>query len=216
MPPVVETTPTASISGGKGKKGEDDEIDFTVTLDESATGTVSVDYATADGTADAGDDYTAKSGTLSFDAGETSKTVSVSIEDDTENESDETFTVTLSSASGADLGTKTATGTIRKRTVVVETTPTVSIAGASGTESDDNSIDFTVTLDEAGGPADGQLQQLAHRARRKRVHLRPRLQRERGRGLRSGPRRCAPRNRRHDRESPAQDPGQQPELDHHG
>ena len=128
---TVETTPTVSIAGGSGTEGDDSSITFTVTLDEAATGTVTVAYATADGSAEAGDDYTAKSGTLSFDAGETSKTVSVSISDDSENESDETFTVTLSSASGADLGTKTATGTIRNRTVVVETTPTVSIAGGS-------------------------------------------------------------------------------------
>ena len=146
---VVETTPTVSIAGGSGTEGDDSSITFTVTLDEAATATVTVDYTTSDGTADAGDDYTAKSGTLSFSAGETSKTISVAIEDDIENESDETFTVTLSSASGADLGTKTATGTIRNRTVVVETTPTVSIAGGSGTEGDDDDIDFTVTLDEA-------------------------------------------------------------------
>ena len=116
-PTVVETTPTVSIAGGSGKEGDDDEIDFTVTLDEAASGTVTVDYTTSDGTADAGDDYTAKSGTLSFSAGTTSKTLSVGIEDDIENESDETFTVTLSNPSGADLGTATATGTIRNRKV---------------------------------------------------------------------------------------------------
>ena len=112
-----ETTPSVSVAGGSGKKGDDASIAFTVTLDEAASGTVSVDYATSDGTAESGDDYTAKSGTLTFDAVQTSKTVSVSIADDTENESDETFTVTLSNALGADLGTKTATGTIRNRTV---------------------------------------------------------------------------------------------------
>ena len=143
------STPTLSITGGSGTEGTDSSISFTVTLDKAATETVTVDYATSDGTADAGDDYTSTSGTLTFDAGETSKTVSVSIADDTEDESDETFTVTLSNASGADLGTKTATGTIRNRTVVVETTPSVSIAGGSGTEGDDDEIDFTVTLDEA-------------------------------------------------------------------
>ena len=116
-PEVVETTPTVSIAGGSGKEGNDDNIDFTVTLDEAASGTVTVDYATSDGSADAGDDYTAKSGTLTFSAGETSKTISVAIEDDIENESDETFTVTLSNASGADLGTTSATGTIRNRHV---------------------------------------------------------------------------------------------------
>ena len=114
---MVETTPTVSIAGGSGKEGDDDDIDFTVTLDEAASGTVTVDYATADGSADAGDDYTEKSGTLNFSAGETSKTISVAIEDDIENESDETFTVTLSNASGADLGTTSATGTIRNRHV---------------------------------------------------------------------------------------------------
>ena len=114
---VVETTPTASITGGSGTEGDDDSIAFTVTLDEAASGTVTVNYATSDGSAEAGDDYTAKSGTLSFAAGETSKTIAVAIEDDSENERDETFTVTLSSASGADLGTSSATGTIRNRYV---------------------------------------------------------------------------------------------------
>ena len=146
---AVETTPTVSIDDASGTEGADSSIAFTVTLDEAATETVTVDYATSDGTAAAGDDYTSTSGTLTFDAGTTSKTISVAIADDTDNESDETFTVTLSNASGADLGTKTATGTIRNRTLVVETTPTVSIAGGSGTEGDDDDIDFTVTLDDA-------------------------------------------------------------------
>ena len=114
---VVANTPTMSISGGSGKEGDDNSIGFSVTLDEAANGNVTVDYATADGTADAGDDYTAKSGTLSFSAGETSKTISVAIKDDIDNESDETFTVTLSNPSGADLGTSSATGTIENRYV---------------------------------------------------------------------------------------------------
>ena len=118
---VVETTPTVSIAGGSGTEGDDGSIAFTVTLDEAASETVTVDYATADGSAEAGDDYTAASGTLSFAAGETSKAISVAIDDDIDNESDETFTVTLSNASGADLGTKTATGTIRNRTVALLT-----------------------------------------------------------------------------------------------
>ena len=143
---VVETTPTLSIAGGSGTEGTDSSISFTVTLDEAATETVTVDYATSDGTADDGDDYTAKSGTLSFSAGTTSRTVSVPIADDSENESDETFIVTLSNASGADLGTATATGTIKNRLVVI---PKLSISGGSGKEGDDSSISFTVTLDQA-------------------------------------------------------------------
>ena len=114
---TVTTTPTVSITGGSGTEGDDEEIDFTITLDEAASTTVTVDYQTSDGTAEAGDDYTTKSGTLTFSAGETSKTISVAIEDDIENESDETFTVTLSNPSGADLGTSSATGTIENRYV---------------------------------------------------------------------------------------------------
>ena len=138
-PPEVEaTTPTMSIADGSGKEGDDDDIDFTVTLDEVATDTVTVDYATSDGTADAGDDYTAKSGTLTFSAGTTSKTISVSIADDIENESDETFTVTLSNASGADLGTSTATGTIENRRVE----PLTASFSGMPTEHDGSSFSF--------------------------------------------------------------------------
>ena len=148
--PEVETsTPTLSIAAGSGTEGADSSIGFTVTLHEATTDTVTVDYATADGTATAGSDYTSTSGTLTFDAGTTSQTISVSIADDETDESDETFTLTLSNASGADLGTSTATGTITNRAVVVETTPTLSIAGGNGKEGDDSSISFTVTLDES-------------------------------------------------------------------
>ena len=105
-------TPVVSISDAGGTEGDGD-IAFTVTLDSAASATVTVDYATADGTVDAGDDYTATSGTLTFAAGTTSGTIIVPIADDDENEGDETFTVTLSNASGATLGTASATGTIR-------------------------------------------------------------------------------------------------------
>ena len=146
---VVVTTPTISIAGGSGTEGDDDDIDFTVTLDEAATDTVTVDYATSDGTADAGDDYTAKSGTLSFSAGTTSKTISVAIEDDIENESDETFTVTLSNASGADLGTASATGTIRNRTVEPLT------ARFEGMPSEHDGSEFTFELHFSENPEAG-------------------------------------------------------------
>ena len=48
-----------SIAGGSGKEGDNDAIDFTVTLDEAASATVSVDYETSDGSAESGADYTA-------------------------------------------------------------------------------------------------------------------------------------------------------------
>ena len=112
-----------------------------MTLDEAASGTVTVDYSTSDGSANAGDDYTAKSGTLSFSAGETSKTISIAIKDDIENESDETFTITLSNASGADLDTTSATGTIRNRHVA---TLTATFSNVPSTH--DGSSEFTFDL----------------------------------------------------------------------
>ena len=83
-------------------------------VEPAAGETVTVDYATADGTATEGSDYTSTSGTLTFDAGETSKTVSVPVLDDTVEDSGETFTLTLSNPSGgeAQLGDASATGTI--------------------------------------------------------------------------------------------------------
>ena len=88
-------------------------LDFTVTLSRALAGTVTVDYATSDGAATVGPDYTAASGTLVFAAGETSKTVAVPVLDDAHDEGTETLTVTLSNARVASLDRSTATGTIR-------------------------------------------------------------------------------------------------------
>ena len=87
-------------------------IDFTVSLSRSSTSTITVNYATADDSATAGEDYTSKSGALTFTAGETSKTVSVSLLNDSIDEGNETFTLRLSSPSNAFLADGTATGTI--------------------------------------------------------------------------------------------------------
>ena len=86
---------------------------FTVTLSKAATSPVTVNYATSNGTATAGQDYVANTGTITFAAGETSKTINVAINGDATVESDETFTVTLSNPSaGATIKIATATGTI--------------------------------------------------------------------------------------------------------
>jgi hypothetical protein len=71
----------------------------TVTLSNPMTGTTTVDYATADGSAVAGSDYIARSGTMTFAPGEISKTVLVSTLDDTIQENNESFVVNLSNAS---------------------------------------------------------------------------------------------------------------------
>ena len=90
----------------------DHTVMFTVSLDRAATKDVTVAWATADGTATAGTDYEAVSGTLMFKRGELSKTVSVSVkEDDVDEPLLETFTVQLSNPSGATIGM--GTGTVR-------------------------------------------------------------------------------------------------------
>ena len=136
--------PTVSISGGSGKEGDDSAIGFAVTLDRAAAAAVTVDYATSNGSATAGEDYTAKSGTLSFAAGVTGKTVSVLIGDDNENEGDETFTVALSNASGAVLGTSIATGMIENRHV----TPLTASFGNVPAEHDGPEFTFDLTFSE--------------------------------------------------------------------
>jgi len=75
----------------------------------SASGAASVNYATSDGSAAAGSDYTAASGTLNWADGETgAKSFTVSITDDSNYETRETISLTLSSPSSATLGTSTA------------------------------------------------------------------------------------------------------------
>ncbi len=92
-------------------------VEFQVALSAQANGQVDVDYATSDGTATSPGDYTATSGTLSFSAGETVKTVPVTVNSgSTHAYSNQTFVLTLSNVSAnAMLGTSQATGTIVNR-----------------------------------------------------------------------------------------------------
>ena len=97
----------ASVSEGPGAT-----LAFAVTLDRTRDREVRVKYATSDGTATQGDDYTGVSGTLRFAAGETTKTVSVPVLDDAHDEGSETLTLTLSSPRRAVIDDDTAVGTI--------------------------------------------------------------------------------------------------------
>jgi hypothetical protein len=93
-----------------------------VTLSAAATQTVSVNYATANGTATAPSDFTTASGTLSFRPGEKAKTIPVGVVADLLIEPDETFTVTLSSPVNATITNGTATGTITNDDTAVPVT----------------------------------------------------------------------------------------------
>jgi sugar lactone lactonase YvrE len=88
---------------------------FQVTLDSPSTGPVSVNYATANGTAVAGTDYSQISGTLTFPAGVTSETVSVPTTTVATGGPTKTFTLNLSGASGATISRGQATGSILNR-----------------------------------------------------------------------------------------------------
>lgn len=100
-----------NVSQSEGDNGNT-VLTFTVTRSDGA-GAFTVDFATADGSATSGTDFTPASGTLSFAAGETSKTISVNVIGDTVFEPNETFTVSLSNPTGgAQIATGTGTGTI--------------------------------------------------------------------------------------------------------
>ncbi len=92
---------------------------FTVTLSSASTSAVTVAYATSNGTATAGSDYIASSGTIIFAPGETSKTIAIIVNADVTAETRETFTVTLSTPSGARIVDGSGAGTISDRVVAV-------------------------------------------------------------------------------------------------
>ena len=116
----LTNSPSATVAGPVGisvadarvEEGAGAVLEFAVTLERAAGGAVTVDYATSDGTAQVGVDYTAANGTLTFEAGESSKTVEVSVLDDSHDEGEETMTLRLSNPSEGRLADAEATGTI--------------------------------------------------------------------------------------------------------
>lgn len=106
-----ESPPSFAI--GNASVTEGGNLVFTITKTGTVSQSYSVNYATANGTAAAGSDYTAKSGTLTFTSAQTSQTVSVVTTDDTTVESAETVLVNLSGATGgATIGGAQGVGTI--------------------------------------------------------------------------------------------------------
>ncbi|MBE9073279.1 VWD domain-containing protein [Microcystis sp. LEGE 08355] len=98
---------------------------YTVTLSNASSQTISVNYATSNGTATAGADYTATIGTLTFAPGVTTQVLNIPILNDSLNEADETFTLTLSSPTNAALGTQTAATTTITDTFTAAVTTTL-------------------------------------------------------------------------------------------
>ena len=134
---------------------------FRVTLDGGGGQPVTVQYATADGTATAPDDYAHTVGELTFSDGATSAFVQVPLVDDEVTEASETFELRLSNPVGADIGRGTATATIRD-----DNLPVITLASASEVSEDqDRNVSFLcfdLTASDAGGaPISADYQYLA-------------------------------------------------------
>jgi hypothetical protein len=146
-----DVEPTLNISGVSLAEGdwEATEFTFSVTMSIPSNSSVTVNFATSDGTATSStSDYQPLADSLTFAPGETSKTITVLVNGDTFTEGNETFFVTLFGASGAALGASQATGVI-----VNDDSPPVklSIGGATVIEGDDgvtNAV-FTISLSAA-------------------------------------------------------------------
>jgi hypothetical protein len=114
LPPSPPTPPTLSISDAsvrEGNKGTS-RLDLTVTLSRSSDDAVTVNYQTANSTALANNDYYAASGTVTFQPGQTSRTISIAIRTDRKREPNEAFSVQLSYAVGATINDGVGTATI--------------------------------------------------------------------------------------------------------
>lgn len=140
----------ADVTTVEGNAGTPGSMVFEVRLLTAATEAVTVDYATADGSATAGADYAATSGSLTFAAGETQKFVTVSLLGDTANEADETLSLTLSNATGAPIARATATGAIADDDGLVIRDVTL----VEGTNSSAGTATVTISL---AGPAEQEV-----------------------------------------------------------
>ena len=136
---------TLAFSQATASVNEDDgTLTVTVVRTGGSDGTVTVNYATSNGSATAGDDYTANSGTLTFADGETSKDIELQIIDDISIESNETLTVTLSSPSG---GASIGTPAVMTVTIIEDDVPgTLAFsAGTASISEDGGSVTLVVS-----------------------------------------------------------------------
>ena len=115
---LVRGPVVVSVADARVREGAGATLDFAVRLSRARDAETRVDWATVDGTATAGADYRAASGTLVLAAGETSGTVSVEVLADAHDEGDETLTLRLSNPVGARLGDAEATGTISNTSAI--------------------------------------------------------------------------------------------------
>jgi hypothetical protein len=95
------------VTKAEGKKGKTTFFTFTVTLSAAYDEAVTMSYRTANGTATTGgNDYVARSGTITFAPGETTKTITIEVRGDSRREANETFSVDVYGLSSNGLFTK--------------------------------------------------------------------------------------------------------------
>ena len=145
---IVDDDAVPSVSIGdvtvpEGDSGQSN-ASFTVSLSAPSGRQVTASFATANGTASAGSDYTATSGQLTFAPGDATKTVTVAITGDATDEDDETFSVTLSAAQNAAIADAQAQGTITDDDPI----PSLAVSDVTVTEgnSGERNAAFTVSL----------------------------------------------------------------------
>ncbi len=138
-----DTTPAISITDVTQAEGNaaTSNFVFAVTLSNTSASTITVNYATSNGTATAGSDYVATSGTLTFTTGVTSQNVTVVVNGDTTVEANETFNVNLSGASNATIADNLGVGTISNDDSAFSINDVTQNEGNAGT----TSFNFTVT-----------------------------------------------------------------------
>jgi hypothetical protein len=142
----INDAPTVDESAGT--------MTFTVTLSNPSDAPVTVDYASQDGTATAGLDYTAVTGTLTFAPGETTQTITVPVTDDYLAEGSETLDMVLSNPSNATIADGVGVGMILDDTTATdEDTVYANIAVDQSSVSEGAQLTYTVTLvDSEGNP----------------------------------------------------------------
>ena len=137
--------PTLSINNVNANEGNAGTTPFvfTATLSAASASTVTVNYATADGAATSGSDYVATSGTLTFNPGITTQTITVNVNGDTTVEPNETFVVNLSVPTNATIATAQGTGTIVNDDAA--SLPTLSINNVNANEGNAGTTPFVFT-----------------------------------------------------------------------
>ena len=141
---INDDTPSISITDKELIEGDIDTKDFifTVRLNKASIKPVTVKYKTMNNTALAGEDYNEISlNTLTFNVGETSKTITVKVKGDTKVENNEIFYVDLSSPTNASITDSRGLGTILN-----DDKPTIAITNKKLIEGDTGTKDFVFTI----------------------------------------------------------------------